>query len=156
MARRSGHGRRRNHCRASRFRIPLQPLQVRAEIRGMLIAKIAILLERFGDDSFEHDRQIGIQARDSRRRAVQNGVRDVRRALATEGRYSCGHLLEYCAETENVRARIQVFPTRLLGRHVRQCAQRRPRPSERGSSSQIRIDGCISSKTQLLNKPEVE
>ena len=43
---------------ATRIRIALQPLQVGADIGRMLIAQVAILLERFADDVFEFGRKI--------------------------------------------------------------------------------------------------
>ena len=43
------------------LRVPLQPLQVGSHLRGMLIAQVAVFLQRLVDDVFQLRRNIGIQ-----------------------------------------------------------------------------------------------
>ena len=45
----------------SRFGVPLQPLQVGAHVGGVLIAQIAVFLQRLDDDVFQFGRHIVIQ-----------------------------------------------------------------------------------------------
>ena len=51
----------RVHRRASGFGLALQPLQIGPDLGRRLIARLAILLERLGDDPIELRRQIGVQ-----------------------------------------------------------------------------------------------
>ena len=41
--------------------ITLQPLQIRAQVSGVLIAKVAILLQRLVDDVFQFRRDVWVQ-----------------------------------------------------------------------------------------------
>ena len=46
---------------SSRLCVPLQPLQVGSHVGGVLIAQIAVLLQRLVDDPFQFGGHIGIQ-----------------------------------------------------------------------------------------------
>ena len=46
---------------ASALGVPLQPLQVRAHFRGVLVAQVAVLLQSLVDDSFQLRAAVGIQ-----------------------------------------------------------------------------------------------
>src|SRR5207253_2978591 len=43
------------------FRIALQPLQIRANLSGVLVSEISILFQTFVDDAFQFDWQVRIQ-----------------------------------------------------------------------------------------------
>ena len=107
-----------NDSRTCCFCIALQPLQVGAHVRGVLIAQVAVLLQRLGDDSFQFRRNIGIQPHRSHGSAIQNGVKNCRRTLAPEGQLAGSHLMEHDTERKQIGTRVQFLPASLLGRHI--------------------------------------
>ena len=63
-------------------------------------------------------------------RAIEDGVEDHSRGIASKGLSASGHLVENRPETEQIRARVQWLSTRLLGRHVGHRAHRHTRDGE--------------------------
>ena len=54
--------------------VALQPCQVRPQLGGVLVAQVAVFLQRFGEDLFDLGGQIGIDAQRRRRRTVEDRV----------------------------------------------------------------------------------
>src|SRR5260221_2732881 len=85
-------------------------------------------------------------------------MEDDRRRAAWKRKFSGGHFVQHYAKREQVGPRIQFFPARLLGRHVRNRAQRRAGAGQVlfGRSGQLRSldDGgsVVSSAYLGLNK----
>ncbi len=84
----------------------------------MLVAKVAVLLERLVDDALQFGRDIGIQTNGGSRGTFENGVKDYSRRVTSERHGACGHLVENSAEGEQVGSGIELFSFRLLGRHI--------------------------------------
>ena len=104
----------------------MQALQVRADIGGMLIAQVAVLLDSLLDDLFQLGRNFGTQLARRSGSAIQNGVTDLRRRLALECLLPRRHFIQYQAEGEQVRPRIQLLTPHLFRRHVGSCLHRHP------------------------------
>ena len=81
-----------------RFRIALQPLEVGAQIGGMLVTQIAILLQRLVDDVFELRRNIGVETHRRDRSALQNRVKDRSRRIPTKRHRPGCHLVEHASK----------------------------------------------------------
>ena len=65
-------------ARPSRIALPLQPLQVRAQLRRHLVPHVAVFLQRLVQDSLELCGQARIQRHRRNRRVVQNLVENYR------------------------------------------------------------------------------
>ena len=113
--------------RPPRVRVPLQPLEIGAQVRGVLVAEVAVLLEQPVDDVFQLGRDLRVEPHGRRRGLVQDRVEDHRRGRPRERRPPRRHLVEHDPEREEVRPRVQRLPTRLLRRHVGHRAHGRPR-----------------------------
>src|SRR5215813_8523561 len=61
--------------RSARAQIATKALEVAAKIGRAAITELAILLQRFVDDFLEANGNLRIEAREWRRRAVQNAIR---------------------------------------------------------------------------------
>ena len=108
---------------AAGFRVALQSLQVRPHINGMLITQFAVLLQRFVDDSFQIQRQVGVDASSRCRHTLQDSVKNDARGLAPKRQQACRHLVQHNPEGEQVCTRIQVLAPYLLWGHVVDRAQ---------------------------------
>src|SRR5947199_108076 len=64
------------------------------------------------------------------RSAIQDGIEDDRAGAALERKMACGHLIQHAADREQIGADIELLTTRLLGRHVRDGADRSARTGE--------------------------
>src|SRR6516162_1714909 len=104
------------------MRITLQALQVREDVRRMLVAKVSVLLQRLTDDSLQLRRHSRIQTEGRGRRQAQGGVKDRRRARARKRLPPRRHLVQHRAKTEQVEAGIKELTPRLRRRHVRHWA----------------------------------
>src|SRR2546430_3096596 len=111
----------------SRSRIALKPLQVGANLRGVLVAQAAIFFQRFVDDRFELDWEIGIHSEWRNRGAAEDRLEYHSCAFASERQHPGRHLVENRAEGVQIRSHVELFGTHLLGRHVSDCAERRSR-----------------------------
>src|SRR5262245_44098026 len=83
---------------------PLQYLQVSQHGPGELIALVAVLHQRLGDDPLEFTGRVAYVSRERRGLSVEYRDHHVRRRLALERRAPGDHLVQHDAETENVRA----------------------------------------------------
>ena len=118
--------------RAADCAIALQPLEVRANLAGVLIAKLSILLQALADDARQFRGSAGIQPSHRHRRAIQNAVEDRPRAVTVKRRRAGRHFVQHDAEREQVGAGIHVLRPHLLGRHVRDRSQRTSRTRQVG------------------------
>jgi hypothetical protein len=91
----------------------------------MLVAKVAVLLQRLRDDFFQPLWQVWIQAYGGRRHLVQNGIEDRGGGLSTEREVPGGHLVEHGPKREKIGPRIELFAQCLFRRHIRNGTQSR-------------------------------
>ena len=113
--------------RPARALAALQTLQIGTQLRRVLVAKLAILLQRLEDDVFELFGKLG-----SNRAWRQRLVVEDRRRLEGSGRAgkrgaSRRDLVQDQAERKQIRADVDVFAAQLLGRHVGNRSNRRAR-----------------------------
>ena len=141
---------------AVRLTIALQALEVRADLAGVLIAKLAILFQALANDAFQFLRQPGIQLSHSRRRAIQDAVKNQFPAVAVKRWCTSRHFVHHHPEGEQVGAGIQILRSHLLGRHVRDRSQRTPWTCQAGDRRHGRC-GVISAATCTnLGQTEIE
>ena len=105
--------------------VPLQPLQIGAHVGGVLVAQVAVFLQRLVNDAFELRRQIRIQPDRRRGQLFQNRIEDQRRSVAAKGQRAGRHFIQHGAKRKQIGARVQLFALGLLGRHVSHRAHRR-------------------------------
>jgi len=134
--------RRRELCPA-RFCLPLQAFQVGTQISSMLVAQIAILLERLVNDPFQFGGQVGIQPYRGHGRLVQDGIKQVGGRGSPEWQLGGGHLVQHRPEGEQVGAGVKLASARLLRRHICGCAHRRTR------TGKMRFDRLGSRRLRL-------
>ena len=97
----------------------------------MLIAHIAIFLQRLGDDLFQLQRKLGFDLPGRHGLPVQDGIEDEPGCAPRERMLARGHLVEHCPEGEQIRAAIEILAPHLLRRHVSHRPQRRAGAGER-------------------------
>ena len=117
----------RRRRRESRTRVALQPGQIDLQVRRALIPQLAIFFQRPGDDALQLQGQFGIQTSCRKRSIVENRIEDGHRTVALKRQSAGRHFVHHHAEREQIAAPVDVLPERLLRRHVRDRAQRRPR-----------------------------
>src|SRR6267378_7849378 len=110
--------------------VALEALQVRAQVGGMLIAKVGVFFQGLVDDVFETGRQVWIETHRRQRRFVKNRIEHGRRRFPAKGKLSGGHLVKHDAEREEIGARIQILAESLFGGHVGNGAKRGARTGE--------------------------
>src|ERR1700756_4035753 len=98
--------------------MPLQTLEVGANIRSMLVAQVAVFLQSLVDDVFQLRRHIGIQPHKRYGCPVQDRIEDGRGTVTTEWQLPGGHLIEDGSKREKISAGIKFLPTCLLRRHI--------------------------------------
>src|SRR5579863_4349523 len=76
------------------FCIPLQPLKISSHVGGVLITKIAVLLQRLTDYLFQLRRKIRIKPHRRDRRFAQNRLENRCRAVAAKRERACGHFVK--------------------------------------------------------------
>ena len=81
----------------------------------MLMAQIALLLERGADERFETRRYQGIDMADWLRRAIEDRVEDDRLRAPGKGLGPRRHLIQHHAQREQVRPSVHLLTPRLLG-----------------------------------------
>ena len=96
----------------------------------MLVAQLAVFLQRFIDDAFEIAGKIRIQPHRSDRRFVQNRIKHDGGCITAKRKHARRHLVEHRAKGKQVSARVELLSFGLLGRHVGNRAQRRSRTGE--------------------------
>src|SRR5262249_32206466 len=105
--------------------IALQSLQVGTHVGGDLIAQVSVFLQCLADDVFQLGRQVRIQAHSRRWCPVENGFEDHSRSVTPKRKHTRTHLVQNCAEREQVSASIKFLATHLLWRHVSNGSKRR-------------------------------
>src|SRR6266852_6006925 len=96
----------------------------------MLVTHIAVFFQSFADDSPQLGRYLGIQVLRRRLRAVEDGVKNLYRSLATKWQGPGGHLVEDDAKAEQIATRIERLAERLLRRHICDSAYRGAGPGK--------------------------
>ncbi len=100
--------------RVAGIRIPLQPLQVGADVCGVLITQIAVFLQALVDNAFQQGRQVGIQAHCRSGNAVQYRLKDHSGSVAAKRQCSRRHLVQNRTEREQIGSYIQILAFDLL------------------------------------------
>ena len=108
---------------ASAVGVALQALQVGANVGGVLVAQVAIFLQRLVDDVFQLRWKVGIQSDWRNRCTIENRLKDQRRSFSAEGQRASGHLVKHHAEGKQIGAGIKFLALGLLRRHVGDRAQ---------------------------------
>jgi len=83
-----------------------------------LIAKCAVLADRFVGNLDEAGRQVGIQRIKAGRSAHQYFGDDVTRRLSVKWNFARQHLVENDSQAEEITTPVHRLSARLLGRHV--------------------------------------
>ena len=134
----------------------LLALQIGADVRGGLIPKVSILLERLEHDLFEAFGQVGSNGPQRRRLLMENrGPNDgtVSRKRRTAGR----HFVQHQPEREEVRSRVDLFAAQLLRRHVGQRADNAARVGQKRSGLELRRRRVSRRNARVgLDEAEVE
>ena len=141
---------------AGRLTIALQALEVRADLAGVLIAKLPILFQALADDALQFLRQPGIQSSHRRGRAIQDAVEDQPHAVAVKRWRARGHFVQHDAEREQVGAGVKVLRSHLLGRHVRDRSKRAPRTRQAVDRRHGRRGVITAASCSDLGQPEIE
>ena len=97
---------------ATRVGVAFQPFKVAADIRSVLIAQFAVLLQTLVDHPFQFRWQYRIQPRRWCRLSVQDVVENCRCRIARERQRPCCHFVHHCPKGE------QVCPAIYLLAHV--------------------------------------
>src|SRR5882762_7452286 len=103
----------------SRFGVTHQALEIGTHLRRMLVANVAIFLQRLGDDVIEITRSCGIQTDRRNGLAIEESIENLGRSRATERHKPGRHLVEHGAKRKQVGAAVQLLSARLLRRHIR-------------------------------------
>ena len=144
---------------AARIRVPLQALEVGANVRRVLVAQVAIFFEALVDDAFQFRRHVGIQAHWRHRSAVENRIENDRRAVPAKWPRARRHFVEHDAEREQIGARVQrlsrgparatcTTPSRAC------CLDRSTAPRRNAWPASDDADGRRSGR--CLREPEIE
>src|ERR1035437_9511341 len=99
-------------------------------VGGGLVANVAVLLQCLVNDLLKPRWNIGVQPHRSYGIVFQNGVEDQRRSVPSKWQGARTHLVQHRPEGKQVSASIEFFPSNLLRRHIRHCAQRTARTGE--------------------------
>jgi len=91
-----------------RSAVALQPLQIAADLRGVLVAQVAVFFERLVNDFFHPRRHVGIEAQRRGRRAIENRIEDNGRSIAPKRHRARRHSYN-TAPKENRSVRIELF-----------------------------------------------
>ena len=136
--------------------IALHALQIGSHIGRALIADVAILFERLGNQPIEIGGHIRIQLQRSRRSATEDLVRHHTGRRSPERQHAGRHLVEHDAEREQIASRVDPCAAHLLGRHVHHRPQRRSRAGEMRIPGDRRDGGCAGDDRIELGETEVE
>ncbi len=125
-ARRSKCGLRINNC-ARRF----DPPQLPCEIGGALPPFLGHFGQTLRNDPVECSRDVWPIGFDRRRRVIEHRGHDAGGAVGVEGFSAREHLVQDGADREDVGSPVDTLSLELLGRHVLQSAENRPRGGRR-------------------------
>src|ERR1700731_4398295 len=95
--------------RGARYRVALQPLEIRFQFGSRLTANFAIFFKSLVDDFFEPGRDSRIQANWRNRGAIENRFENHSRSLALKRQRPGAHFIKHCPEREKIRAPVQFF-----------------------------------------------
>src|SRR5688572_5634688 len=98
-----------------RFEIALETLEIRAQVRGGLIAQLPVLFERLVDDAYELGRHGRTDFAERRRRLVQDRVRHLGGGGSSERPPAAGQFVDDDAPRKEVGAEVEGSPQDLLG-----------------------------------------
>src|SRR5688572_14770842 len=121
----------------------------------ILVAELAILLERLEHDLIEPGRDAVLDCRWRRRLLGEQALEDRRYGRALERQLAGRHFVEDDARRKYVAARVDVLAARLLGRHVRHRADGRPHRRQLIGCS-LRRAGVAANRLAQLRDAEVE
>src|SRR5580700_4429611 len=111
--------RRRGSCGdPCRLGVSLQPLEVGANIRRVLVPEVPILLQTFRDDPLQFGGHFGVQPNRWDGCPVQDCFEDYPGALSTEWQSAGCHFIKNHTEGKQVRSRIHFFSANLFGGHI--------------------------------------
>ena len=96
------------------IRVSAKALEIGSQVAGVLIPKVAVLLQRLVEDLFETLWNLRVETDRGDRILVQDRVEDQGRCVATESPLAGGDLIENQAEREDVGAVVELFASRLL------------------------------------------
>jgi hypothetical protein len=91
----------------SRIGVPLQALELGANLQSVLVAEIPVFLQTLGDNALQLFWHFGLETKASNRTLVHDGVEDGSDRLTPERRNPCGHLIEHHPEREQIAPCIQ-------------------------------------------------
>ena len=114
-----------------RLRISLELLQIGANFRSVLVSQVPVFLQSPCDDCVEFGGQCRIQGAGRNGVGMSNGINGQGPIVAGEGPLPGGQFIEHHAQREQVTPRVDLFPLRLLWRHVRSGAWNHTFLSER-------------------------
>ena len=97
----------------------------------MLIPQLAIFLQRLINNLFQTRRNLRIQPQCRDRRAIQYRVKNHRGSIPAKRHRARRHLIQNRAERKKICPCVQLFPLRLLRRHIRHRTNRRPRTGQK-------------------------
>ena len=110
----------------ARIRLLLDLRQIDPDVGHCLEALRRFLAEAPQDRPLEIVRQRRNERARESRLTLHHGRQRLGRCLASEGALARGHLVQQCAEAEDVRARVHWSARCLFRRHVRECAHALP------------------------------
>ena len=111
------------------------PLQLALHIAHRLEPFVRVLLEACGDNAIQRRSECGVRKFDRLRAAARGSPQSGRPAWRLECAATREHFIEQAAERPDVRARIDLAPFDLFGRHVIKGA-------ENGTGSGERLRAC--------------
>src|ERR1700675_1215533 len=108
---RSGDGHRRifrfrNSSRALGIEIPLQTLQVRTYVCGMLVTKIAVFLESLLDDLLKFRRKIRINPQRRCGSPIKNSLENYTGSISSKRQLPGAHFIQHYCEGKQIGARV--------------------------------------------------
>jgi hypothetical protein len=106
------------------FSVSLQPLQVGANIGGVLVTKAAVFFQTLRDDPFQFDWQVRVYSNWRYRCSIQDRIKHRACRVPSKRKPARTHFVEHRAEREQVGASLEFLPANLLGRHISDGSQR--------------------------------
>src|ERR1700733_1333552 len=120
----------RRYYRPARIRVPLQALQVSANLRAALVAQLTVFLQTLGDNVPQVRWKIRFETAWIGGSLMQDGVENRSVRISMEGSAPGSHLIEHHSEGEEVGTGIERLAAHLLWRHIHDRAQGGPRIGE--------------------------
>ena len=135
----------------------METLEVAQYVGCVLIAQLAILLERLVDDVLQLGGQRRVEPRRGHRRLAENPFEDHRRGRAGKWLRASRHLVQHDAERKEIGARVEVESARLLRRHVRDRADGRAAVGDvGGGDGDAAVTGRFLIARRKLGEAEIQ